>query len=66
MYRPSTPRPFRYSELKLSDAQGDEIQDQTAMLNLPMRATGARPRPHIINAAGISPCALEDSDSLNC
>jgi hypothetical protein len=55
VYRPSTPRPFRYSELKLTDAQGDEIQDQTAMLNLPMRVPGGKLRPRILNAAGISP-----------
>ena len=66
VYSPSTPRPFRVSELKLTDAQGDEIQDLTAMLNLPMRATGVRARPNILNAAGISPYALEDSGSVNC
>ena len=66
VYRPSTPRPFRYSELKLTNEQGDEIQDQTALLNLPMRVPGARLRPRILNAAGISPYALEDSGSVNC
>ncbi len=45
VYRPSTPRPFHYSGLKLTDAQGDEIQDQTVMLNLPMRASGGQAPP---------------------
>jgi hypothetical protein len=66
VYRPSTPRPFRYSELKLTNADGNEIQDQTAMLNLPMRVPGGKLRPRILNAAGISPYALEDSGSVNC
>ena len=66
VYRPGTPRPMRYSQLKLTDGQGDEIQDQTALLNLPMRASGTRPRPHILRAADISPYSLEDSGSTNC
>ena len=57
---------MRYSQLQLTDGQGNEIQDQTALLNLPMRGDGVRPRPHIINAAGISPYSLEDSGNVNC
>jgi hypothetical protein len=36
------------------------------MLNLPMRVPGAKLRPRLLNAAGISPYALEDSGSVHC
>lgn len=59
VFRPTTPRPMRYSQLKLTDGKGDEIE-------VPMRAAGTRPRPHILRAADISPYSLEDSGSVNC
>ena len=58
-YRPGTPRNFRYSELRLVDGAGKKIEDQRAMLNLPMQ--GAPARPNIINAAEISPHSLVET-----
>ena len=65
VYRPQTPRPFKYSELTLTDGAGKELDDQQALLNLPMRAA-PRARPNIINAAGIVPWAYEEPPGVNC
>ena len=62
-YRIGTPREFRYSELRLVDNAGKELENQKAMLNLPMRGKPAR--PNIINAAEISPYSLEET-THNC
>ena len=65
VYRPETPRPFKYSELTLTDAAGEALDEQKALLNLPMRAA-PRARPNIINAAGIVPWAYEEPPGVNC
>ena len=59
VYRPETPRPFKYSELTLTDGAGNELDEQQALLNLPTRAA-PRARPNIINAAGIVPWAYDE------
>ena len=63
VYRPETPRPFKYSELTLTDGAGEELDEQKALLNLPMKAA-PRARPNIINAAGIVPWAFEEPPIL--
>ena len=65
MYRPETPRPFKYSELTLTDSAGKELDEQQALLNLPMKAA-PRARPNIINAAGIVPWAFKEPPGVNC
>ena len=62
-YRPGTPRDFRYSELRLVDGAGKQLEDQKAVLNLPMR--GNPVRPNIINAVEISPYSLVETKH-NC
>ena len=58
-YRPGTPRYFRFSELRLVDSAGNKIENQRAMLNLPMQGRPAR--PNIINAAEIPPHSLVET-----
>ena len=62
-YRPGTPREFRYSELRLVDGSGRQLEEQRAVLNLPMR--GHPVRPNIINAQEISPYSLVETPH-NC
>ena len=62
-YRPGTPREFRYSELRMVDGGGNQLENQRAVLNLPMR--GNPVRPNIINAREISPYSLVET-SHNC
>ena len=51
--------------MTLTDGAGEELDEQKALLNLPMKAA-PRARPNIINAAGIVPWAFEEPPGVNC